>query len=82
MTVFKNLRNFQAWLDETLSPLYSGYILDSILSELVEKHGTNGSNYYELASWETKSKNPECYHYEVKIEYDSDEDVYRETYVF
>lgn len=70
-TEFINVENFEDFLKENLKVYYEES-LNEYLEEVSTKLGQTGNTHYEIGSCYTKSKNPECYDYEVEYKEDKD----------
>ncbi len=86
MTEFKNVEIFEKFLKENLrKDLASNLIFDlkEWLDDLENQHAANGTNEYELNSFYTKSKRPECIRFEYHVDEDPDcPDCFDEIYEF
>ncbi len=63
---FRNVEKFIQFLDKNLKCPYGSYDLNACLDELSSDYYQNGCSSYELSSWETKSRLPECIDYEAE----------------
>lgn len=69
---FVNVEKFENWVKETVKE-YNGN-LDCYLQDVESQYCSSGCSSYELSHFETKSKNPELYDFNVEIiEIDDDE---------
>lgn len=70
-TEYINVENFEDFLKENLK-IYYEENLNEYLEEVSTQLGQSGNTHYEIGSCYTKSKNPECYDYEVEYIEDTD----------
>lgn len=63
---FINVEKLINFLKENLKIFYEES-LEEYLEEVLIRYGETGNTNYELSSFYTKSKNPECYYYDIEI---------------
>lgn len=80
MDNFINVEKFEDFLKENLKIYYESS-LEIYLTEVETRYGETGSACYELSPFETKSKRPECYYYDVET-VEVEEDVFENVFIF
>lgn len=82
MIRYENLNNLKSWIERVTGRSLFDFELENYIKELEYQQGCTGSNCYELSSFETVSKNPECFYYDYEAVYDDDGDLIEAVYIF
>lgn len=83
MVEFKNVERFEEWVKETVKKYLDN--IEDYLDDLDRSacaQGVDERGSYEISGFFTKSGNPECYTYEVEIDFDEEnEELISKVYI-
>lgn len=77
---YENAERFLEWYEENSSAAF--FSEEDVLADVERQYMETGKPQYEMASYETKSGNPELYNYEVEEQVDKELDVWHTRIIF